>query len=58
MMMKGNDMLNSTEYDFTAYEDIPLDLQGYLTTVADVDNIAELSLDIINDFLVIFLRIC
>ena len=38
-------------YNFTDYEDIPLDLQVYLMTVADADNISDLPLDEINDFL-------
>jgi len=46
MVMKGNDV-----YNFADYEDISLDLQGYLMTVADADNISDLSLDEINDFL-------
>ena len=36
---------------YTEYEAIPSSIASYLVSIGDVDNIAEISLDDINDFL-------
>lgn len=38
-------------YNFTSYEEIPANLVGYMLTVADADNIADVPLEDINDYL-------
>ena len=39
------------KYDFMGYEEIPSSLASYMLTVAEADNIAEIPLQDINDFL-------
>lgn len=41
----------SKVYNFTSYEEIPANLTGYMLTVADADNIADVPLADINDYL-------
>lgn len=38
-------------FAYTSYEAIPSTIVGYVMTVADADNIAEIPLSDINDFL-------
>jgi len=38
-------------YNYIDHEEIPSNIASYLLTVADADNIAELSLEDINSFL-------
>lgn len=37
--------------NFESYDEIPTNVEAYMLTVADVDDITELSLDDINDYL-------
>ena len=37
--------------NYTEYEAIPSSIASYLVSIGDVDNITEISLDDINDFL-------
>jgi hypothetical protein len=39
------------KFDFIEYEEIPSDTAGYILTVADADNIGEIPIEHINDFL-------
>ena len=38
-------------FNFESYEEIPANTVDYILTVSDADNIAECSLEEINDFL-------
>lgn len=38
-------------FNFESYEEIPAETVNYILTVSDADNIAECSLEEINDFL-------
>ena len=44
-------MAISKKYNFASYEEIPANLSGYMLTVADADNIADVPLKDINEYL-------
>jgi len=44
-------MAISKKYNFASYEEIPANLSGYMLTVADADNIADVPLEDINEYL-------
>ena len=44
-------------YDYTDHREIPGPIRSYIMTVADADNIGEVPLQEINDFLIPELRV-